>query len=627
MKNIKLLIGGAIQHITLIKQTFDYEKGTRVPLDDNGYITFPDPPSDVVMPTNDLKLKIKKHLEIFEHNIEVIVNGRIDLGVSLSEDIIVVITHDFCAFKQSGDKLLPNPDFDNEYPDLKFNNFRRWARSSKRVLDTPIEDGVGCMPGGYTEVAEKLCMIFVYDGQDMDTVATIISHEIGHALGLHHRGDIQNTITDQKTGKKTNQIKDLYDNYYNMEKDRVNPDWSPIMGATQTRAPSYDPNGAMVQWANSDYVYAYPKSSSAGIADDDISLISMPMNPLVGNNFPLLKTPGNLVKTQYRKQKPWAGGERPFLKNDTKYARILSSIPDFIDNNNKNFYYGMIGYPYDYDIIKVLLPRGRYQFSVSSSDLDGTGRVTYSMLYPDLHVMRANIELDKMKNNIDVSNKLLFDDLNYPGSTYNFLQQVKIANLNEKKYEADEGFAYTLFNKELFVILKYTSIVYLRICGGYKGPVDEFEVPNQGYKGFSRYGSVGKYKLNITEFSKGETNANILNDNDIPNAHVEEFYICKDGEGKKYPLFVRDGYDDDSITGDSNGAHLLPLLVKYTEPDGTVTTSSKYFLVYGQPINIDAEEEEGKFFLEISVNGESKKQEFIVPSHWIDQDTGDDFVF
>jgi hypothetical protein len=216
--------------------------------------------------------------------------------------------------------------------------------------------------------------------------------------------------------------------------------------------------------------------------------------------------------------------------------------------------------------------------------------------------LKCKCEKDKQKNNLDMSSDF-GGTYSSPGQTLSF-QKILVGNDDidldlDLDYAAEDGNMDAADTPEMTITVPYTTLVYLKIRGDNGSPVDSFDNPMQVDKSWSRYGALGQYKLEIN-------GGQVLDPgSDIPGGHCEEFTYCLNGNTQKISLFVQD--DKDSGNGDPNKLHVL-------ENTAIINGESveKKFLVYGQPIPINAPEEPGKFYLTVLIDGECKKQEFVV---------------
>ena len=461
---------------------------------------------------------------------------------------------------------------DDEWPyGPEYDNFKRLMWSAMANPNGTRTQFAGmcfnCNPdAGFNKV-----MLVLWDPSDQNS--KVFAHEIGHYFSLSHLGH-------------------GIEEYHKCN----NSNWSPIMGEGRCR---WD------HWSDGRYERALKQDEN----QDDI----LDMHQYGGLQFKKgLNTDdlSDLVRNKGFKNFPWESNQYPFRKKDHKWAR-------WVRRGNPPWK-GLIGHPYDYDIIKILLPKGTYGITATRK------RSPNDSFYLTAEKMYCNFERDKYEEQYQTNDRFYGDVLtdsidSDPG--YNHLEEVftRIGVLNDIKYRKEQ---FKVMQNEAAVAsesftLDYTTLIYVRVCGNYKGPVDpSTERPTQTFMGFSRYGSMGKYYLDI---SGGMP---LIEDNilEVPNGVPAKFYVCVDGQLKTTFLFFRD--DQDKVRcaypcGDPNSVHTLKhVLIKDGEAE------IKEFLVYGKSIDVDtsagntapsAPIGDGKFYLYgMSQFGKSIKKEFIV---------------
>lgn len=437
------------------------------------------------------------------------------------------------------DKDLLNP-LSAKFQNLenKFRPFKRWIwYTYKRYQgDYPIAFALDRFL--QAEVIEGLC--FVFDtSQD-----SAVSHEIGHLYGLEHWGDSRDSI----------ELKKKNNSYYGM-KTTSNPKWSPIMGVCRF-------SDANIQWSNGNYLPSWSYDQ------DDIKVLEKRVS--------LIKPPINKVSKYVNNIRD--------LDKARKMARIFN-VDNFAKSN------GMIGFPYDYDIIKIIVPAGDTQITVRPADLNNRSSDI------DADILYCDCELDKQKANINMS--ATFDTYWAPEDETKILRKIAINNSDkyvQHELHDDKSRTTISFN----INSEYTSLIYLRVRGDFISPVDtKEEKPTEVDKGQDRYGSLGQYKV-------GAFSDNEVFNTDIPNAHCEDFYACVNGQFQKITLFVQDEKDE-QINGTEGGVHIYEGSALI---DGELKT--KRFLVIGYPLSIDQEGLPGKFYLPVIKDGVCMKYAFIV---------------
>jgi hypothetical protein len=492
---------------------------------------------------------MKQYVEIFD--VDVAEGNFTQNRINSETDVLIKL----CSMRELSLSAL----------DPKFNTFKRLYWEIK-------QDGY---PQGLTITADRTsipanlgsepsCILFFSDIwfdesnelRDFNSqyLANGMIHEVGHVLGLDHHGDIRNN--EPNTNK----------NYYNYNANFLHQDnWGPIMGV-----PS--PFG---QWSDGLYPSAYPGDQN------DIETIMVSWN--------LKKRP---PFDNYNIQTNFAVPEKL-----PRLSRIITK-EDIIDHpEGGKAIEGMIGHPYDYDILKIILQAGEYSFVIDNGS-PSSNKVGI-MLDPNMTNLYCECELNKEKENIDISNINAFQDEWPENGIFR-----KIGFDSNKKHIRFDGrldnFKYKTLKFDLN--LDKTTLVYIKICGDWKEPVDQINIATEVGKGYGQYGSMGRYYL---KFEGQEP----LGSKTVPfgNAHCEIFDYCSENsQNKKIALLVQDSKDA-QVQSPEIGLHTKEFPVNI---NGQL--QNKKFLVYGEPLDINAPEPPGKFFLIVPINGVCKKQEFIV---------------
>lgn len=425
-----------------------------------------------------------------------------------------------------------------------------------------------------------------YGETDLEAIIMGTVHEIGHLYNLEHQGDQRDPIEMIQNGLS----------YYGNPAENLNsnPIWLPIMGFSTQRPVN--------QWSNSDYRFALVNGPPG--ARRSTIVYENEFEKMLEGGIKLVKPPGSMFKPT--RPGPAAGELLLAYKvtKDPLYARYVTS--------NSSEVIGMIGYEKDYDILKILVPRGLTTITVEAY---GDGKEDRSMLDPRIEILYCQSQLEKLA---------LSSEQEYPEiwtSNMASIPSLKSKNIFHKVLIENDGHNYQpknihsvsdgvfntstrFFSSSLTVNTDYLTLVYVKVLGNWSGTVNPVTkkplIPDEGY---SNYGSVGKYKLKLSKTSLvGESSYN------IPYGRFEEFSICKDGgQAIKKWLLVQDKYDNSQGDPSKNNMWVLEL---DTIENGQ--TKKKKFIVYGKPLEPGAQEVDGKFYLNVPINGVCKKQEFIL---------------
>jgi hypothetical protein len=408
-------------------------------------------------------------------------------------------------------------------------------------------------------------------------VSRAVAHEIGHKLGLVHDGEQPNI--EYFSGNDAG--------------------WIPIMGGDNVNDIKN-----LSQWDKGEY--RFHKHVTLG---GRLNLIlGQKQNDLViiGDTLGFIKSPkekiskARVTSKDFRIYEDMARYNLCWdFKNLGVNIRNLYN-DDVITFNGKKMIEGMIGFPGDFEILKIVLPYGDYTFKI-----DPFWNTPESMLDVRIDLLNCHCHRSKEKHPVNCSQ----DDLptTYPtDKNSNNFECISFSNCLGSNYDSfmsypdrNDSFGFPVEIEDLKI--PYTQIVYLMIRGDKEEPILD---------GWSPYGSVGKYYLQINrnQVNNPET---FLPDSafPIPVSNCEEFSYCESGE-RKIVLFTQEDKENKGALNE-NGPHIKEF---DTVQNGEV--KKKKFLVNGPPIDINAQEEPGKFYLVVNIDNTCKKQEFIVGSDW-----------
>ena len=400
-----------------------------------------------------------------------------------------------------------------------------------------------------------------------ETISKTIAHELGHQFPF--KGHRDNSGHDGNlNGDFANGDYDYYFGHNN---------WGPIMGNPKVGT-------QLIQWSKGEYNNATNK------VDDDISLIN--------KDLPLIKKPKKSMSPLSYTQKDSIHFESKYWDKSLGYnVRILTKndVEEIKENGRtQKIIKGLIGFPYDFDIIKMVLPPGTYTFTINPFFEENQA----TMLDPKLEILNCHCQESKEDNN--------------PACNQNDLPSFYPSDINQNKMQCicfndnieygqsisspeNDGF-YTV---SVTSTLKNRGIIYLRIKG------DKNRTPSDGW---SRYGSLGEYYLKIKRSHEGAFSndpSTFLSNNILPKVRCEDFNTC----AGQILLYTED--ETGGPIGNPNEEHFIELnIVKNGQKE------IKKFLVYGQPLSMDTLDRNGKFYLPVIIDGECKKQEFITGGEW-----------
>ena len=327
-------------------------------------------------------------------------------------------------------------------------------------------------------------------------IADTVIHEVGHAFKLQHWGlvvDGGNRVLEYYSG---------------------NMIWAPIMGNGEDLL--------IKQWSDG----SYDNSRNINGQQDDVSIIS--------SQAGLLK-----LKDINMKYEKWEDGSTPsYLENlnqlISRRAKLVSVL-DVKEIQGVKAIEGMIGFPNDTDVLKIILKAGNYEIGGFQHDMPN-----YSMLNLGLKILKSKIEVSKQSSESNrtrvpeegkeetrtCSEEFLPEK--YPLDSK---EECVALNLPEAVYisrpdlaEADPSvlFLSTLSAFDSTRVINFsidkTCLIYLRAYGE--------KVENPRTTGFARYGSLGKYRITIRKNGDDFDLNNILPQQTPPNCFATEKLKC-----------------------------------------------------------------------------------------------------
>ena len=131
--------------------------------------------------------------------------------------------------------------------------------------ETPIDSG-GVSYGSFAWGSDTPNFAFAGDyGAAPEDIAEVVSHEVGHSLGLAHDGQFRFYMNIEDP--EAPELVKLYDEYYGGH-GNGSTSWAPIMGVGYGRY--------LTQWSKAEYFNATQNSAGTGTLQDDLAIITNP---------------------------------------------------------------------------------------------------------------------------------------------------------------------------------------------------------------------------------------------------------------------------------------------------------------------------------------------------------------
>ena len=422
-------------------------------------------------------------------------------------------------------------------------------------------------------------------------IARTIAHEVGHSLGLKHHG----------LGNKAD-IENYQEHYFG------NSVWVPIMGGEAGGPRIY-------QWNDGSY------NGASNPGQKDLEIISKNAGLLK------LKDPSILgTKGQQSKSTP------DYQENNneiiSRRAKLVSTL-DIKEIQSVKTIEGMIGYPLDTDVLKIVLKAGDYEIGDFRHD-----DPSILMMHLGFKILKSKIEVSKQS---DEQNKRRIPQESLPENYYcedAFLPEkypsdskeepVALSfpeeyHISREPLAQNDSSVYTCSQPNQFdtkrainINLPKTCLIYLRAYG------DEMTQINT--TGFPRYGSLGTYRITIRKDGNNFNLNQILPQQTPPNCYATpKLSRLRNGSAEDKIFFTQDPSDfSKNPSYDETSDH--PNSKKFK-----IVANGKIFEIpmllqgkmYGTSETIDDESKKEFYFVKSTTTPfENKKQEFIMAPLW-----------
>jgi len=459
---------------------------------------------------------------------------------------------------------------------LAFTNQIEW--NARLFYPHPLSTPYNSLPDvGYQTISN------VQNYSVMD-IARTISHEVGHTLGLKHHGKGQ-------------------EEYY-----FGNTVWCPIMGGASFFK-------LLLQWSDGSYDGANnPTQKDAERISQKAAFLKLTDNSLLSG----MTGPG-------RSSAIYDGNSTNSLLS--RRAKLVS-VSDVKQILGVDTIEGMIGYPKDTDILKIILKAGTYEIGDFRHE-----EPTLRMMHAGLKILRSRIEVSKQSDPQIQKRTPKESDPENCWCSDDYLPEKYPTNANEGcvalMSPEEEVYSRPAFSDNYFVkyeslpdsfdtqrkiefSLNKTSLIYLRVYS------DELEEPST--TGFSSYGSLGKYRVTIRKNGNDFNLNNILPQQAPPNCYAtERIYCMHDGYSLDYYIFFTQDPSDFSNNPAYDNSSDYPNAKKFS-----IVVNGKIIeipiLLQGKEYHlndtIENEDEKQIYFVRSSIDFQEKKQEFVMAPGW-----------
>jgi len=402
----------------------------------------------------------------------------------------------------------------------------------------------------------------IFAEQNPASLISTAVHEVGHALGLRHHGEITLVYSQPQDGRSEEE----------REYTTGNNCWVPIMGQSNTGLEvEY---GQVCQWNNG----GYPNATRPN--QDDIFIIS--------RSGSLIKLSDN--HPSFRKQRAvwenieWDKIEDESIKLQNEDKKIITKKVKLVNASDIKESYGiksiegMIGFPGDHDLLKIILKKGTYTIGERGTRVFGS--IAYSKNV-GLKIIESHSEVSKQTKKIEEIKKIpkAGDQEFECGTGDAFVKQYP----ENGKYGCSAIILpeYSLYSREIasvcgveavvassdvitdgefnenrpiVITLSKTSLVYLKVYGDETGL--DLETTNTP----ANYGCVGKYNIIIRNEDDNTFDLNlILPEKAPPNAYATEKIKCiLNGVEEDTIFFTQDPSDyssNEPYDGNSDNAN------------------------------------------------------------------------